>query len=116
MPRRAPDGSGSEDAVDRYIGRRICHRRRYLRLSQFRLGQMVGIAQQQLAKYETSEDRVSMSRLVTIAAALSTPVTFFLPRGITNVARPPLRKQLLPAVGRLRQQLDRLEKKLKQED
>jgi transcriptional regulator with XRE-family HTH domain len=41
------------------------------------LSELVGIAVQQLQKYETGENRVSVSRLVEIARHLNVPVAWF---------------------------------------
>ena len=64
-------------AVDEAIGRQIRKRRRILGISQLELANAVGIASQQIQKYEIGANRLSVSRLVEIAAALEAPVGWF---------------------------------------
>jgi DNA-binding Xre family transcriptional regulator len=59
-----------EPDIDSYIGRAIRRRRRLLGLTQAEAGARVGISYQQWQKYESAANRVSASRLVTIARAL----------------------------------------------
>lgn len=63
--------------VDEAIGQQIRKRRRMLGMSQHRLAQAVGVASQQIHKYEIGENRLSVSRLVEIAAALDVPIAWF---------------------------------------
>lgn len=64
-------------AVDEAIGRQIRKRRRMLGISQLELANAVGIASQQIQKYEIGANRLSVSRLVEIATALEAPVVWF---------------------------------------
>jgi transcriptional regulator with XRE-family HTH domain len=57
--------------IDVSLGARIRLRRRELGLSQDQLAKEIGITFQQVQKYEHGTNRVSFSRLVEIAAALS---------------------------------------------
>ena len=63
--------------VDEAVGRQIRKRRRVLGMSQHQLVRAIGIASQQIQKYEIGENRLSVSRLVEIAAALDVPITWF---------------------------------------
>ncbi|MDR0967965.1 MAG: helix-turn-helix transcriptional regulator [Rickettsiales bacterium] len=63
--------------VDAYIGQRIRLRRNMMGMTQKELAARCDITFQQIQKYETSGNRISVSRLFQIAAALETPVTFF---------------------------------------
>lgn len=105
-----------EKAVDLHIGLRIRNRRKHLGLSQIQLSQLVGIRYQQLQKYENATNRVCASRLVSIARALSTPIRYFLPDHAVKAAQPSdsnlLRKDLLPILDQLRDQIDNIEMKL----
>ncbi len=62
--------SGSLHSLDVALGARIRLRRTELGLSQTQLGALVGVAFQQIQKYESGANRVSFSRLATIARAL----------------------------------------------
>jgi transcriptional regulator with XRE-family HTH domain len=65
--------------VDVFIGRRIREARVHAGLTQKDLAERVGVAFQQLQKYETARNRVSGSRLWMIANALNIPVPSLLP-------------------------------------
>lgn len=63
--------------VDAHIGARLRERRLALGLTQNELGDQVGIAGQQVQKYECGENRVSISRMWSLARALGVSMTFF---------------------------------------
>lgn len=69
--------SVATNMVDVYIGQRIRLRRNIMAITQKDLAQRCGITFQQIQKYETSGNRISVSRLFQIATALETPVGFF---------------------------------------
>lgn len=64
-------------AVDRAIGRQLSKRRRMLGMSQLELSRRLGITHRQVQKYEEGLNRISVSRLVEIAAVLDAPVAWF---------------------------------------
>ena len=63
--------------VDVHVGARLRERRRFRDISQTALADVIGVTFQQVHKYEIAADRVSVSRLWQIAAALDVPVSFF---------------------------------------
>ena len=63
--------------IDRHIGQRIRMARWEAVLSQTALGDEVGIAFQQVQKYENGTSRVAASRLWDIAGVLKVPVAYF---------------------------------------
>jgi transcriptional regulator with XRE-family HTH domain len=63
--------------IDVYVGNRVRMRRIFLGLSQTKLGDALGIAFQQVQKYEKGTNRISASRLQHIAELLQVPVSFF---------------------------------------
>lgn len=63
--------------IDVIVGKRIRLRRLQLSLSQTDLGQKLGVAFQQVQKYEKGTNRVSCSRLHDISQILDVPVTYF---------------------------------------
>ena len=73
---RAPKGPKQ---VDIYVGLRIRDRRKELGFSQTTLGDKVGVAFQQIQKYEKGSNRVGASRLAAIAKALEVSVDYFFP-------------------------------------
>jgi transcriptional regulator with XRE-family HTH domain len=70
--------------VDIYVGMRLRQRRTALRMSQLELAEALGIAYQQLSKYERAVNRISVSRLYELSKVLGVPVTFFL-KGIAEI-------------------------------
>ena len=78
--------------VDEAIGRQIRKRRRMLGMSQHQLARAIGIASQQIQKYEIGANRLSVSRLVEIAAALDVPIAWF----FRNIQSPPQRGVVEP--------------------
>jgi transcriptional regulator with XRE-family HTH domain len=69
--------------TDRYVGGRVCMRRKMLSISQTDLADEVGVTFQQIQKYEKGTNRISASRLQQISHALQVPISFFFedPRG-----------------------------------
>jgi transcriptional regulator with XRE-family HTH domain len=66
MPKGRPrpvDGGGRADEIDRYVGSRIHARRVILGLTQKQLGELLGVSYQQVHKYETGMNRVTVGRL-----------------------------------------------------
>jgi len=63
--------------VDAHVGKRIRHRRWMVGMTQQQLADKVGIKFQQVQKYETGMNRVSASRLWSIADALEVSIDFF---------------------------------------
>jgi transcriptional regulator with XRE-family HTH domain len=72
--------------LDRYIGNRLRERRLMLGLSQGELAKAVGLAFQQIQKYETGTDRISASRLFDCAAVLNTPFGWFVEGATASLA------------------------------
>lgn len=73
--------------IDKYIGRQIKLRRNYLKMSQDKLGQSVGLTFQQIQKYEKGLNRISVSRLWQISHALQVNILYFfenIPQDILN--------------------------------
>ena len=72
------EGRGRKStSVDVHIGGRIRARRKALGVSQERLATSLGIAFQQLQKYEHGANRVSASKLYDVARALDVPIAYF---------------------------------------
>lgn len=67
----------SPHPIDVHVGRRIRRRRWLVGLTQADLGRAVGLAPQQIHKYESGVNRVSASRLVELAHALHTSASYF---------------------------------------
>jgi len=63
--------------VDVRIGAKIRQRRLLNGMTMEELGERVGVRLQQIQKYETAQNRISVSRLWTIAHALDVPISYF---------------------------------------
>ena len=63
--------------IDVHVGRRLRARRRLLGLTQEALASAVDIKFQQIQKYESGSNRISASRLWSLAKALEVPVSYF---------------------------------------
>ena len=73
--------------IDKCIGRQIQRRCNYLKMSQDKLGQSVGLTFQQIQKYEKGLNRISVSRLWQISHALQVNILYFfenIPQDILN--------------------------------
>lgn len=64
------------DPIDAYVGSRVRGRRTGLRMSQSKLGEVVGVTFQQIQKYENGANRIGASNLYKIAKALGVDVKF----------------------------------------
>ncbi|MCK5504960.1 MAG: helix-turn-helix transcriptional regulator [Thermodesulfovibrionia bacterium] len=62
---------------NKMIGHRIKQRREHLKISQERLGEMIGVTYQQIQKYEKGTNKVSAERLSSIAENMKVPTSFF---------------------------------------
>jgi transcriptional regulator with XRE-family HTH domain len=67
----------SRDQTDLNVGSRVRSCRRTLDMSQGHLADALGIAYQQVQKYETGANRIGASRLQQIAQILKVQVSFF---------------------------------------
>lgn len=65
--------------VDTHIGNRIRAARIAADVTQIELADACGLTFQQIQKYEKGVNRVAVARLITIAAALDRPYTYFIP-------------------------------------
>ena len=75
-----PAGRRKQNAphpVDVHVGARVRERRMSLGMSQPKLAAVLGIAYQQLYKYEQAKNRISASRLYELSKVLGVPITFF---------------------------------------
>tara|TARA_B110000211_G_C13998561_1_gene517329 strand:- start:282 stop:617 length:336 start_codon:yes stop_codon:yes gene_type:complete len=63
--------------IDIQLGDKIRARRLYMNLSQEELGVKAAVSKQQIQKYETGYNRVTVSRLFDIAGALGVNLNYF---------------------------------------
>lgn len=63
--------------IDRYVGQRIRWRRRELKLTQEKLGELLQLTFQQVQKYEKGTNRISAGRLFELSSVLGVPVSYF---------------------------------------
>jgi transcriptional regulator with XRE-family HTH domain len=77
MARRESTQSDQPNPIDVHVGGRVRVRRALLGMTQEKLGDAIGLAFQQVQKYERGTNRISASRLYDIATVLEVPVSFF---------------------------------------
>lgn len=102
--RSAHTNADFEIAIDQEVGRRIMEARVKAGQSQSDLGRAIGLTFQQVQKYEKGTNRVSISRLISIARALGVPVGALIPEPNADpmdAAPAPVRDALFKAVERL---------------
>ena len=72
--------------VDVHVGARVRMRRTLLGMSQTKLGEAIGLAFQQVQKYERGASRIGSSRLFDLSRVLDVPVGYFFDDMPTAVA------------------------------
>ena len=96
MPQRKSGTFSSQQrrVIDQHVGARLRLRRTVLGLSQEKVAKAIGVAYQQLQKYETGQNRISAGRLHAIANALdfAIPVVFDGLRAEAPVDAQPIRE------------------------
>lgn len=73
--------------VDKHVGSKILSLRLAYGLSRTQLANKIDVTQQQLQKYEKGTNRISASRLVVIAKALSKDISYFY-EGLSDDSEP----------------------------
>jgi transcriptional regulator with XRE-family HTH domain len=91
--------SKRSDPVDKHVGNRIRVRRVMLGMSQTTLGKALGVAFQQVQKYEAGKNRVSASRLHQIAQTLQVPGAPYFFEGAPGAPRPTKNTVVQSAAG-----------------
>ena len=69
--------TGKAHEIDIHVGARVRQRRKALRISQVSMAEYVGLAFQQVHKYECGTNRISASKLYEFAEALQVPIDWF---------------------------------------
>lgn len=78
----------SPNPIDVYVGARVRMRRLVIGMTQEILADRLGITFQQVQKYEKGTNRISASRLQTIANIVKVPVSFFFDNALSYDAYP----------------------------
>ena len=63
--------------INLYIGKQIRLRRRFLKLTQTKLGEEIDVTFQQIQKYEKGQNKISASKLFELAKKMTVPVGYF---------------------------------------
>ncbi len=82
--------------VDIHIGMRIHQRRTALGISDEQLSETIGVAREQIQRYECGADHISALCLFDVAVALNVPIHFFFDdadNSVTPDVSPPLPRQ-----------------------
>ena len=70
-------GTGKPHPVDVHVGARVRQRRAFLGMTQAKLGEAIGLAFQQVQKYERGVNRIGASRLFDLSRVLDVPIEYF---------------------------------------
>lgn len=95
--------------VDQHIGNRIRERRMVVGMSQGDLGASSGVSYQQIQRYESGSNRVSVARLWEFCKALDVPPTYFftgLESDITFEGEDEMLHRNILVISRMLQQID----------
>lgn len=79
-----PSSARSVTDVDRFVGGRIRFFRTQANMTMAELARQLGIAHQQLQKYEVGTNRISAGTLSEVSKALGLPVQMFFDQGETD--------------------------------
>lgn len=71
------DADKQPTAIDAHVGNRIRVRRSFLRISQEKLGERLGVSFQQIQKYEKGVNRIGAGQLFHIAKLLQVEPNYF---------------------------------------
>ena len=71
------DEDRQQGEIDAHVGNRIRMRRTFLRLSQEKLGERLGVTFQQIQKYEKGANRIGAGQLLEIAKLLKVEPNYF---------------------------------------
>ena len=75
--RRSSARSEEDVQVDMHVGVKLRQARILKKLSQAKLGEVVGLTFQQIQKYENGSNRIGASRLWNLSQILELPVSYF---------------------------------------
>lgn len=75
------------DLIDKEVGERVRERRKASGISQEKLGDALGVTFQQVQKYENGTNRISASKLQTIADVFGVPVSSFFAEGNVSLVK-----------------------------
>ena len=68
---------GRVTLADQEIGLRLRLKRESMKITQQKLGEMIGVTFQQIQKYEKGANRISAATLNEISTSLDTPINYF---------------------------------------
>ena len=75
--RKYPSRAGPKSDLDKIVGARIRERRRSMKMTAQRLGELIGVSREQIANYERGEQRIAAARLYEVSVALQLPINEF---------------------------------------
>lgn len=84
----------------REIGEKVKFRRQDVGLSQERLAEVLGVSYQQVQRYESGRNKISVERIQEIARALSVPVGYFFEADMTPIISDPASEYVTPSSER----------------
>ena len=99
----------TEIVNNKAIGERVKFRRQDIGMSQERLAEILDVSYQQIQRYESGRNRLSVETIQVIAHALGVPITFFFnpPSESASLPEPPDEKVLLKHFRQIESNPDR---------
>ncbi|MEM6410050.1 MAG: helix-turn-helix transcriptional regulator [Pseudomonadota bacterium] len=79
--------------IDKMVGQLLRKRRRELKLTQEELGEIIGLAFQQIQKYERGANRIPAGRLYEFATALGVDISYFYQDAAATLDQQPVSTQ-----------------------
>lgn len=67
----------NEKLIDKYVGSKLKQRRKVLGLTQAELSRLLGLSPQQLQRYETGENSISIARAIELSNSLNVKLSYF---------------------------------------
>lgn len=64
-------------SVDSFIGNKIKERRKKLNMSQTKLAEIMGLSYQQIQKYESGKNKITVNRIVELSQSLNISISYF---------------------------------------
>ncbi len=65
--------------MDNFIGSKIREARELISFSREQVGRKLGVSQQQIARYESGENKISADKLAIVSIILRQPIDYFYP-------------------------------------
>ena len=69
--------NNKEQTIAEYIGNKARERRKFLKISQQKVANLLGVSFQQIQKYENGKNRIPSTRIISLCQILNVQSTYF---------------------------------------